>query len=921
MSSLALGLCFQGYAKEELMSLTDLMDIKLSTGSFLELDMMNSSVSMTVIEKDQVDKSGARHLSELLEIYVPGFQYMYNKWNGTIWGMRGVAADRNTKFIFLINGHKMNHESRDGAVGEQALGMLGDIERVEVLRGPSGLVYGSGAIAGVINIVTKKSEDEDKTTVIAHLGTWSGATTSKQFEANIFSDLPADQKIMLNLGYKESEGVGDERARIMGRAHWPFAQWRDDSPENGVPSAGSAWSTPGNWKMGLSWEWEEFSLYSRFTHQVENAGGIFNVDPWPEVMGGVTVDGSEEVELASGSDIPEGGTFIRSYTANVETANEAGDSITISTEDRDVYSVPTKGNTTRKTALVDGKQRTPDSFYGDSESWNNNRRQYIVDNLFAELKYKHAFESENEVQLKASVDAVTNTIQREERKGFESAATDERNTFIEETFGEKRFSLGAMYLLKNIPNLQLATGYEFRYDMAGDDMSGKNSQAEKGSHAIISEIEYTNHAIFLEGIYDLSEEMALHAGARYDAHTRTIDQGGILSPKFAFILKPNENHSVKFIYQTSANNGSVDNYEYNRNNFDDEGTSFSDYHFEKRFEEPGNNSPVIAGVTEEDLHKLKPEKVQSFELNSVHKLTDGLTILPSVSYNKVSDLFTWSQPDFRIINAGSYEFINLEFESKYKTKYFDLGMAHTRQQVVGMDVAKQSKTLVGPDFDKNGDYYDVLTDEFGRTYYIPKSTGTASKEINPIMDQITVDGENFLNLATDVSKIYADIKILNGFTFHADARLFWGLKGRTDIHEYTATSMQGDIDEIKETTIINVDSSVTTRADTSYNTVWKYTGDNEDLNNDNYNSTFKDNDQFSYWGIHEDVMTKLNLSLHWQSEDGLKVSAYVYDVLASQEGGNTIHSLRWQQSGNSKEHTDLFSMDLTSYAIRVEKNF
>ena len=66
-------------------------------------------------EKQRIENSGARHLSELLEIYVPGFQYMYNKWNGLIWGMRGVANDRNAKSIFLVNGHKLNSQSRDGS--------------------------------------------------------------------------------------------------------------------------------------------------------------------------------------------------------------------------------------------------------------------------------------------------------------------------------------------------------------------------------------------------------------------------------------------------------------------------------------------------------------------------------------------------------------------------------------------------------------------------------------------------------------------------------------------------------------------------------------------------------------------------------------------------------------------------------------
>jgi hypothetical protein len=84
------------------LSLNDLLSLRLSTGSFLDLDLTNSPFSMTLIEKQQIESSGARNLSELLEIYVPGFQYMINKWNGIIWGMRGIANDRNSKFIRSI---------------------------------------------------------------------------------------------------------------------------------------------------------------------------------------------------------------------------------------------------------------------------------------------------------------------------------------------------------------------------------------------------------------------------------------------------------------------------------------------------------------------------------------------------------------------------------------------------------------------------------------------------------------------------------------------------------------------------------------------------------------------------------------------------------------------------------------------------
>ena len=62
-----------------------LLELTISSGSFLELNLEKTPASITVISREMIKISGARNITELLEIYVPGFQYMFNKWNGTLW--------------------------------------------------------------------------------------------------------------------------------------------------------------------------------------------------------------------------------------------------------------------------------------------------------------------------------------------------------------------------------------------------------------------------------------------------------------------------------------------------------------------------------------------------------------------------------------------------------------------------------------------------------------------------------------------------------------------------------------------------------------------------------------------------------------------------------------------------------------------
>lgn len=813
------------------LSLAALMDIKLQTGSFLELDLSKSPLSMTIIDRTKIKVSGARHLSELLEVYVPGFQYMFNKWGGTIWGMRGVANDRNTKFIFLVNGHKMNAEARDGAFQETDLGLLGDIERVEVLRGPAGLVYGSGAIAGIVNVVTRTS-DKERTEVQADFGTGTNfQQKSWGVDARAFAIPSEGQSLAVTLGYRQSDGLGVGATRLYGNGSWPYPS--NNFKSGGVPTDGSYGATPGNWRTSLDWKWNDFRLYARATHQVSEAGAFFIRDPWPGITG--------------------------------------------------------SPDSTSPNALIDGKTVLPtDKFWNGTESWNTNRREYVADNIAADVSYLIPMD-QDQIKLHAAFDGNTDRIQREMRPGYEeNATTIERNSFIEETFGERRYTAGAMYLLKQVPSLQLAAGLEQRFDDLGNDLSGRNSQQEKATHNIVSPVVYSNTAIFTEGFYDVSENLGVDFGARWDGHTRTMDDGGVTNGKLALVYTPVAGHTVKLIAQSSSNNGSDDNYEYGRNSLNDDNKPSDQTRYERPNEHPGTKSGILYGVSTDDLHSLKPEKVYSFELTSTDQITPELSVAPSVSYSMVENLFAWNQTLFRAINAGSYRHLDIEGELVYNAKLFTLGLNHVYQIPVNTDPKEEARTLQIGRYtrdsvdgtgkavrDAKGSIIQLAnytyTVKNGDTTFTPKQNGTQGYVINPVIEQITSDGENFLSLATNTTKFFLDYRPASWVTLHTDARVFWGLAGR----------------------------------DTMYTT-----DENMGANN---------------WGITRDIMTKLDASALFEMPGNLTVGVYVYNILGVDNGSGTdndlaINSLRWQQMG-APDQRDVWAVDLRSYAITVEKAF
>ena len=152
-----------GMCKDELLSLDieDLSQIKVEEAyaTLSTLDPREAPASVTVITAQDIKNSGARSLDELLDIFVPGFQYMY-KTQGNPIGIRGIISDRNNKILLTVNGRSMNVRASDGgAITERWFSMLGDICRITVINGPGSAVYGPGAIAGIINIETCNGKD------------------------------------------------------------------------------------------------------------------------------------------------------------------------------------------------------------------------------------------------------------------------------------------------------------------------------------------------------------------------------------------------------------------------------------------------------------------------------------------------------------------------------------------------------------------------------------------------------------------------------------------------------------------------------------------------------------------------------------------------------------------------------------------
>lgn len=119
-------------------------------------DIGDVGSSVSVITADEIDASGARWLLEVLQ-FAPGVNVVRNGPPGTLTEVfiRGANGGHT---LFLIDGVKVNSPTSGGydLAGVQL--SADQIDRIEIVRGPQSTLYGSQAIGGVINVITRAGE-------------------------------------------------------------------------------------------------------------------------------------------------------------------------------------------------------------------------------------------------------------------------------------------------------------------------------------------------------------------------------------------------------------------------------------------------------------------------------------------------------------------------------------------------------------------------------------------------------------------------------------------------------------------------------------------------------------------------------------------------------------------------------------------
>jgi len=139
------------------LSLEQLGDVEITTVSKDPQQVLKTPAAIFVISQEDIRRSGATSIPEALRL-APGVEVA--RVDGDHWSVaiRGLAGQFSKDLLVLIDGRSLYTPLFAGVYWDVQDVVMEDIERIEVIRGPGGTIWGANAVNGVINIITKSAE-------------------------------------------------------------------------------------------------------------------------------------------------------------------------------------------------------------------------------------------------------------------------------------------------------------------------------------------------------------------------------------------------------------------------------------------------------------------------------------------------------------------------------------------------------------------------------------------------------------------------------------------------------------------------------------------------------------------------------------------------------------------------------------------
>jgi iron complex outermembrane recepter protein len=195
------------------MSLDELMNIEVTLVSKRPEKLTETASAIQVITGEDIRRSGATNLPEALRLAPNLNVAQVNSW-GWVISARGFSGLFANKLLVMIDGRSVYTPLFAGVAWDVQNVVLEDIDRIEVVSGPGGTLWGSNAVNGVINVVTKSAKDTQG--VYAHaaggsfLHDWGAVRYGGAVGSNLFYRVYAQRTDRENTFLPTGEDLNDE---------------------------------------------------------------------------------------------------------------------------------------------------------------------------------------------------------------------------------------------------------------------------------------------------------------------------------------------------------------------------------------------------------------------------------------------------------------------------------------------------------------------------------------------------------------------------------------------------------------------------------------------------------------------------------------------------------------------------------------
>ena len=165
-------------------SLEDLLGIEVISPGKRVQRLADVPAAIAVITNEDIRRSGAKSLPEALRL-APGVEVSFISGDRWAVSIRGFSEYLSNKLMVLVDGRSAYSPNFSGVFWNTLQIPLEEIDRIEVIRGPGGSIWGANAVNGVINIITKPASDRQGTSASLAIGNEAGALTSIRHGAQV----------------------------------------------------------------------------------------------------------------------------------------------------------------------------------------------------------------------------------------------------------------------------------------------------------------------------------------------------------------------------------------------------------------------------------------------------------------------------------------------------------------------------------------------------------------------------------------------------------------------------------------------------------------------------------------------------------------------------------------------------------------